>query len=120
MAEKAACTAILVSDAACKRCGGPVELFLVPDKVWKALGLDGWVCPSCVASALKPGLGARDLGQEIRAQRKRFELKRFNWYCGAHLEHTGVIIARDAGVGPAMTRAQVMGGNDNGMAVEVR
>jgi hypothetical protein len=46
---------ILISDRTCVDCGGPVTLFGVPDKVWKALGFDKeYACLACVAHRLNP------------------------------------------------------------------
>jgi hypothetical protein len=76
---------ILISDRPCVDCGGPVHVFLVPDKVWDGLGyaLDDYACLACVAHRLNPELepDAESVSKEIYKQRRRFKLKNFNRYC---------------------------------------
>ena len=99
---------ILISDTVCCERHGPVTLLSIPDKVWRDLKLDGWVCLSCVAHALNPEIGVDDLSQEIWNQRRRFNLKRFNTYLGARMESTAVIVATPSpGVASSMTLAQI-------------
>jgi hypothetical protein len=96
---------ILISDVTCNDCGGPVTLFLIPDKVWTGLGLTTeWVCLTCVARRLNPNITADDLSEEIYKQRRRFKLKRINRYKGIRMETTAVVIGRPGeGLGPSMT-----------------
>jgi hypothetical protein len=72
----------------CWCCGEPgVELsgFMVPDKVWDALfPLDVHVCASCFATKLNPDNppDREHLEEEIRRQRKRFNLRAVNKWLG--------------------------------------
>jgi hypothetical protein len=74
---------ILISDAKCHDCSGPVTLFAVPDKVWLGLGLTTeWVCTGCIARRLNPNINTEELSDELRKQNRRFNLKQFNKFCG--------------------------------------
>ena len=102
---------ITITDVRCADCGGEVTLFAVPDKVWKGLGLsDEWVCETCVARRVNPNIGVEELSAEIYKQRRRFNLKNRNRYCGAMMPYTAVVHANPGeGVPSKMTLAQFRG-----------
>jgi hypothetical protein len=105
---------ILISDVKCHDCNGPVTLFGIPDKVWKALGLKKkWVCMDCVAKRINPKATAKQLNNEIQKRKKRFKLEQFNKVCGQLALRYGPnrflfeFSAEELGV-ETMTAAQVM------------
>jgi hypothetical protein len=104
---------IIISDAKCHDCSGPVTVFAVPDKVWRGLGLTTeWVCMGCVARRINPNATAEQLRSEIKKHQKRFRLKRFNTFCGEKNLTPNLFLfelsAERAGV-DTMTVAEVMG-----------
>lgn len=75
--ESAIAKPIIISDARCCDCGGGCTLFLVPDRVWRGLGLpkEAFICKTCFAHRLNPSITAEDISSEIVKQRRRFNLK---------------------------------------------
>jgi hypothetical protein len=79
-------TIILISDRNCVGCGGRVQAFMLPDKVWDGLGfaLEDWSCLACVGRRLNPALEHPEdpyqINQEIIQQRHRFQLAHSNNY----------------------------------------
>jgi hypothetical protein len=105
---------ILVSDANCHDCKGPVTLFGIPDKVWKGLGLTTeWVCISCVMHRLNPAFSsaatAYDLSKEIHRQRKRFKLKAINRICGQRAPAYAVVMQPENESCSTLTKKEIMG-----------
>lgn len=105
---------IIISDVKCHDCCGPVTLFAVPDKVWNGLGLTTeWVCIDCITHRLNPTIDTDGLEEEIQKQRRRFNLKRFNKFCGEKLPVPNVFLMTHF---PALadrtslTMGEVMGG----------
>jgi len=68
---------LIIEDVVCCDCGGVVETFMIPDKVWDGLGyaLGDYACMSCVARRLNPSHPDVELQVEISRQRKRFGLE---------------------------------------------
>ena len=84
---------ILISDAKCHDCSGPVTLFAVPDKVWRGLGLTTeWICMGCIARRINPTISAEQLDVELKKHRRRFNLKKFNKFCGEVLRVPNVML----------------------------
>jgi hypothetical protein len=108
---------LLVTGVSCSDCGGPVTAFVLPDKVWRDLGLQGWICLRSVLSRLNPAIAAVEdanlvkvIHQEIYRQRRRFKLKRINKYLGNRMEFVGLAIAEQEDGDPtSLTVEQVMG-----------
>jgi hypothetical protein len=112
-AEQGDRTSIIVSDVACSKCGGPVTMFTVPDKVWRGLGFaKEWVCLFCVARLLNPEIlnpTAEGLSKEIYRQRAKFELEKINDYCGEPGLGAGLmVLVPGEGVPSRLTAAQAM------------
>ncbi len=88
---------IAVTGAKCMDCNGRVALFGVVDKVWDGLGLplDAWICLRCFAVRLNPKnpwlrvrpftsyLTRFEMTKEIVRQKRRFKLKKINFYNGS-------------------------------------
>jgi hypothetical protein len=76
---------LTITDVPCIDCGGEVTAYMVPDKVWKGLGLasqDGWICLKCLAHRLNPDISVEEICDEIVRQQHRFNLKNVNRYQG--------------------------------------
>lgn len=90
-------TTVRITDRTCVDCGGPVTLFLVPDKVWDQLGyeVDAFACLACVGRRLNPHLktfDAESISVEMYRRRKRFKLKTINRYGGVELPLCSVVV----------------------------
>ena len=95
---------IRIANVKCADCGGEVTGFVVPDKVWRALGLTRqWVCLKCVAYRVNPTICVENLSQEIDRQRTRFNLQDINRYRGTPLPFTQVLIAEPGREGLILT-----------------
>jgi hypothetical protein len=100
---------VIISDVKCHDCAGPVTLFAVPDKVWCGLGLTTeWVCMGCIAKRLNPTINADGLVGELKKQRRRFNLKTFNKFCGEKNTQTTKLLLIGEGR-TTMTKDEVMG-----------
>lgn len=88
---------ITITDKPCLDCGGEVTVYMVPDKVWEAIGLEsdsGWLCLRCLAHRLSPDLKVDEIGKELHRQRRRFKLSRHrNRYQGLWMSHYTLITA---------------------------
>lgn len=83
---------ILISDRKCIDCGGRVQAFMIPDKVWDGLrfDLDDWPCLACVGRRLNPALEHSEdpfeINREIIQQRHRFHLEQINTYNSGQMQ----------------------------------
>lgn len=104
---------ILVTDRRCLDCGGPVTIFLIPDKVWDGLGyaLADYACLACVSRRLNPQYpDPENVTAEIYRQRRRFKLKSVNRYDGLRIRRHKVVIADGEDGLTEMTAEQAAGG----------
>jgi len=116
---------ITVIDSKCCDCSGACTLYLVPDKMWKALGLDKeWICVSCLVRRLEPTISAEEIAacdyeevltllrNFIYSRRRKFKLKRINRFKRARVECSTLVRAVPGeGLTNTMTLKQLgMGG----------
>jgi hypothetical protein len=83
---------ILISDRTCVDCGGRVQAFMIPDKVWDGLGfaLDDWLFLACVGRRLNSALehpgDPFQINRQIIQQRHRFHLEQNNTYNSGQMQ----------------------------------
>lgn len=116
---------VTITDVTCCDCKGAVTAFLIPDKVWLALGLSKeWICLFCLARRLNPHLTANELNltpdefssvvasvidEEISRQKRKFRLKAINRYGGEKVSSMQVVQVSSFAGSSTATADQVMG-----------